>query len=238
MTRCDPRRRSAGFPIGVTLLAALMFTALCALGVWQIERLAWKRDLIARVDARIHAAPVAAPSSETKDDEYRRVETRGVFLHDRATLVQAATIKGAGYWVMTPLRRADGGIILINRGFVPPDAKSTYDRPNGSIRVTGLLRLTEPGGGFLRSNDPASNRWYSRDVEAIARERHLSPAPRPYFIDADAASKPGAYPVGGLTVVSFPNNHLQYAITWFVLAAMVVAAYIFAMRQLRKDRQA
>lgn len=238
MTQGDPRCRSAGFPIGVTLLAALMFAALCALGVWQIERLAWKRDLIARVDSRIHATPVPAPSSATKDDEYRRVAASGVFLHDRATLVQAATIKGAGYWVLTPLRRADGSIILINRGFVPPEAKSSYDRPNGLIRVTGLLRLTEPGGGFLRTNDPASNRWYSRDVDAIARARHLSPAPRRYFIDADAASNPDAYPVGELTVVSFPNNHLQYAITWFVLAAMVAAAYIFVMRQLRKDRLA
>ncbi len=238
MTQGDPRRRSAGFPIGVTLLAALMFAALCALGVWQVERLGWKRDLIARVEARIHAVPVPAPSSATKDDEYRRVEARGVFLHDRATLVQAATIKGAGYWVLTPLRRADGSIILINRGFVPPEAKSRYDRPQGSVRITGLLRLTEPNGGFLRSNDPASNRWHSRDVKAIARARHLSPAPLPYFIDADAASSPDALPVGGLTVVRFPNNHLQYAITWFVLAAMVAAAYIFAMRQLKKDRRA
>ncbi len=238
MTQGHPRRPSAGLPIGVTLLAALMFGALCALGVWQLERLAWKRDLIARVDARIHAVPVPAPLSATKDNEYRRVRVDGIFLHDRATLVQAATIKGAGYWVMTPLKRNNGSIILINRGFVPPEAKSRYARPQGRVSITGLLRLTEPGGGFLRSNDPSANRWYSRDVAAIEQARRLSPAPFPYFIDVDAAPQPEALPIGGLTVVSFPNNHLQYAITWFVLAAMVAAAYIYAMRQLRNDRPA
>lgn len=218
------------FPVGLTLIAALLFAGLCALGVWQVERLAWKRDLIARVDARIHAAPVAAPDSATKADEYRRVTATGSFLHDRATLVQAATVRGPGYWVLTPLRRANGTILLINRGFVPPDARTRYARPVGTVSITGLLRLTEPRGGFLRSNDPAADRWYSRDVAAIATARAL-PATPTYFIDADAAPQPDALPIGGLTVIRFPNNHLVYALTWFSLAAMTAGAYILLMRQ-------
>lgn len=237
MTQGDPRRQSAGFPFGVTVLAAAMFVMLCALGIWQVERLAWKRDLIARVDARIHAAPVRAPRHATKADEYRRVIVSGAFLHDKATLVQASTIRGAGYWVMTPLRQDDGSLILINRGFVPPDAKNSYSKLPGTVRITGLLRLTEPKGGFLRSNDPVLNRWYSRDVVAIAQAKNLFPAPPVYFIDQDAVSGAQALPIGGLTVVSFPNNHLQYAITWFVLAAMVAGAYVYAMRQPRTDRE-
>lgn len=237
MTQGDPRRRSAGFPIGMTALAVAMFVTLCALGIWQVERLVWKRDLIARVDARIHAAPVRAPRYATKADEYRRVIVSGAFLHDKATLVQASTIRGAGYWVITPLRQDDGSLILINRGFVPPDAKNSYSKPPETVRVTGLLRLTEPKGGFLRSNDAASNRWYSRDVAAIAHAKNLLPPPPVYFIDQDSVSDAKALPIGGLTVVSFPNNHLQYAITWFVLAAMVAGAYIYVMRQLRIDRQ-
>ncbi|WP_416464940.1 SURF1 family protein [Sphingomonas sp. VDB2] len=232
----DPRPEKAGFPVGLTLAALNLFVGLIALGVWQVERLAWKRDLIARVDARIHAAPVPAPASATQADEYRRVTATGAFLHDKAALVQAATVRGAGYWVLTPLRQANGVILLVNRGFVPPEAKARYDRPQGVVRVTGLLRLTEPGGGFLRSNDPAADRWYSRDVAAIAAARNLRPVAG-YFIDAQAGPSPNALPVGGLTVVSFPNNHLQYAITWFILAAMVAGAYSLVMRQSGKDRR-
>ena len=215
-----------------------MFALLCALGIWQVERLAWKRDLIDRVDARIHAVAVPAPRQATELDEYRHVFAIGVFDHEKATLVQAATIRGAGYWVLTPLHEADGSSILINRGFIPPEAKSRYSRPSGMVKVSGLLRLSEPGGGFLRSNDPAHDRWYSRDIAAIAKARRISPVSPSFFIDAAAGSGADSLPIGGLTVVNFPNNHLQYAITWFVLAAMIIAAYIFAMRQLRKDRRA
>jgi len=234
--RPAPKGKRAGFPVGLTLAALILFVGLCALGVWQVERLAWKRDLIARVDARIHAAPVSAPASATKADEYRRVTATGTFLHDKAALVQAATVRGAGYWVMTPLRQRDGVVVIINRGFVPPEAKARYDRPQGVMRVTGLLRLTEPDGGFLRSNDPAADRWYSRDVAAITAARKLTPVAN-YFIDVQAGPSPDALPVGGLTVVSFPNSHLQYAITWFILAAMVAGAYSLVMRQSGKDRR-
>lgn len=231
------RRRGAGFAIALTLIAALLVTGLCGLGVWQVHRLAWKRDLIARVDARIHAAPAPAPARAGRRDDYRRVFADGHFVHDRTILVQAATIGGSGYWVMTPLRLRNGTLLLVNRGFVPPDSRTRYDRPQGAIRVAGLLRLSEPGGGFLRANDPAHDRWYSRDVSAIAAKRNLTPAITSYFIDAEAGPTPDALPVGGLTVVQFPDNHLAYAITWFMLAAMGLAAYIFVMREFFQDRR-
>ncbi|WP_145071877.1 MULTISPECIES: SURF1 family protein [Sphingobium] len=201
-----------------------------ALGVWQVHRLAWKRDLIARVDARVHAAPVAAPAMASAADEYRRVAVQGHFLHDRAALVQASTVRGSGYWVMTPLMTDRGFAVIVNRGFVPPEAKASYEQPRGRVALTGLLRLSEPGGGFLRANDPGADRWYSRDVAAIAAKRGLRPVAN-YFIDAQASPSPYALPVGGLTVVRFPNSHLSYAITWFALAIMSAGAYIFVMRQ-------
>ena len=233
----ERRRRSPGFLIGLTLIALLLFAGFCALGAWQVQRLGWKHDLIARVDARVHAAPVPAPARATRDDEYRRVTATGTFLHDRSTLVQATTVHGAGYWVLTPLRQPSGAVLLVNRGFVPPEAKTDYDRPQGQIRVTGLLRLTEPGGGFLRANDPAADRWYSRDIAAIAAARRLAPAITSYFIDAQADSRSGRLPIGGLTVIRFPKNHLQYAISWFALAIMTVGAYIIVMRQTAPDRR-
>ena len=162
------RRRSPRFTIGLTLIALILFSGLCALGSWQVYRLAWKRDLIARVDARIHAAPVPAPRSITSDDEYRRVTASGRFLHDKAVLTQAVTVRGPGFWVMTPLVTDAGFTLMVNRGFVPQDNRTRYSRPQGKVQIVGLLRLTEPKGGFLRSNDPAAGRWYSRDVAAIA----------------------------------------------------------------------
>ncbi len=210
-----------------------------ALGVWQLERRAWKHDLIARVDARLAAAPVAAPGPAdwpaiSRDrDEYRRVVATGRFLHDRETPVQAVTELGPGYWILTPLETPDF-ILLVNRGFVPQDRRAPATRPEGQVAgevtVAGLLRLTEPGGGFLRANDPAADRWYSRDVAAIAKARGLG-ITAPYFVDADATANPGGLPVGGLTVVRFRDSHLSYALTWFALAAGLAAAVVIVRRR-------
>lgn len=199
--------------------------------MWQVERLAWKRDLIARVEARLRATPSPLPppsgwSAVDERDAYRRIRVIGRFDHSAETLVQALTERGAGFWVITPLHTARG-IVLVNRGFVPDDRRVPASRIGGqvagTVSVTGLLRVTEPGGAFLRSNDPAADRWYSRDVVAIARTRRLG-AVAPFFIDADATPNSGGYPVGGLTVVRFANNHLIYALTWFGLAVLCLIA--------------
>lgn len=238
MTAREPggrRRRSPGFLIGLTLIALILVGGFGALGAWQVHRLGWKRDLIARVDARIHALPVPAPASATREDEYRRIVAEGVFQHDKAVLTQAVTVRGPGYWVLTPMRTDRGFTLIVNRGFVPQTDRDAYARPQGTQRIVGLLRLTEPGGGFLRSNDPAAGRWYSRDVAAIAQAKRVTAPVADYFIDAAASDDPRARPVGGLTVVSFPDNHLQYAITWFALAAMTVVGWIIVVRQRGKD---
>ncbi|MCJ2084186.1 SURF1 family protein [Methylobacterium sp. J-090] len=222
-----------GFAVGACLVAA----ALVALGTWQLQRRAWKHDLVARVDARIHAAAVAAPIV-CPCDPYARVFADGVFAHDRETLVQAVTEAGPGFWVLTPLE-GEGRTVLINRGFVPKERRDPATRAagqvTGPVRVTGLLRLTEPGGAFLRSNDPAGGRWYSRDVAGIAAARGL-PGAAPYFVDADATPNPGGLPLGGLTIVAFPDNHLVYALTWFTLAAMVLGALAYTLRDALRSR--
>ena len=237
MTDAQPRRRSAGFLILFSMAAALAVAGLVSLGLWQVHRLAWKRDLIEKVESRVHATPVPAPPSANGEDAYRRVIATGHFLHDRSTLVQASTVRGAGFWVLTPLVTDRGFTLLVNRGFVPPEARTRFSRPEGDVRVTGLMRLNEPGGGFLRANDPAANRWYSRDVTAIARARQLRSPVANYFIDAERSGPPASLPVGGLTVLTFPNSHLSYALTWFALAAMAAGAYIFVMRHEWKERR-
>ncbi|CAN7368385.1 SURF1 family protein [Bosea sp. LjRoot9] len=228
----------------VALIGVLGFLAL---GIWQVQRLGWKQALIARVESRIHAQPVPAPGpagwAAVADDEYRRVRVSGLFQQDRATFVQAVTERGGGYWLMTPLRSDAGFTVLVNRGFVTPEQRGQLSGPASASRgqvaaaqvtVTGLLRLSEPGGGFLRHNDPAADRWYSRDVAAIAAVRGLGERGfgeiAPYFVDADATQGPAGFPVGGLTVLRFANNHLVYALTWFALALMLAAAAAFVIR--------
>lgn len=242
------KRPRSIFALGVLgLLGFLGIAGLLSLGVWQIERRAWKLDLIERIDKRVHAGTVAAPgpvdwpSVNAKTDEYLRVTASGHFRNDRETLVTAVTNDGGGYWVITPLETKDGFTVLVNRGFVPPDRRDPALRAegeaDGETTVTGLLRITEPKGAFLRSNDRAAGRWFSRDVEAIAAARDLSNV-APYFIDADATPNPGGFPIGGLTVIAFHNNHLVYALTWFTLALMLAVAAIRVGREEIRIRRA
>lgn len=210
------------------VLAALGTLALIALGVWQLERREWKLALIDRVEQRVHGAPVPAPGPDAwaalnrENSEYLHVTVTGRFLDDRETRVRAVTALGGGFWVMAPLRTATGFIVLVNRGFVAPEKRDPASRPDADSRVTitGLLRITEPQGAFLRRNAPRENRWYSRDVNAIGQSQGLTRM-APYFIDADAAPRAHGAPVGGLTVIAFHNNHLVYAITWFTLALLM-----------------
>jgi surfeit locus 1 family protein len=219
--------------------ATIGAAVLIGLGVWQLERRVWKLDLISRVEQRVHAAPVSAPGPSSwprinaTDDAYRHVRVTGHFLGAHETLVQAVTERGGGYWVIAPLRTSDGFTVLVNRGFVPTDRAEGELRAiqaPGETTLTGFLRVTEPGGAFLRHNDPAANRWYSRDVAAIAATCGIEEV-APYFIDADASAGAAALPVGGLTVIAFPNNHLVYALTWFGLAVMLAGWSLYVALQ-------
>jgi surfeit locus 1 family protein len=232
--------------IGFVLLTILGVCVLTALGVWQLERRVWKLDLIRRVSERVHAAPAPAPGPAAwagitaANDEYRHVRLSGRFLNDRETLVQAVTELDGGYWLVTPLRTDQGFTVLVNRGFVPPTLRDPAARASGRIAgettVAGLMRMTEPKGGFLRANDPARDLWRSRDVRAIAAARGLSNV-APYFVDEDLSPDPQAFPRGGLTVLTFPNSHLVYALTWFGLAALLAGSAIAALRsESRKSR--
>jgi surfeit locus 1 family protein len=249
-TDAERQPRSA-FALAVVLtLFALIFAGFVSLGVWQVHRRTWKLALIAHVDQRVHAAPKPAPGPAdwpgiTWDkDSYRHVVVHGRYENDRETFVEAVTDLGPGFWVVTPFDTERGFTVLVNRGFVPPDHRAAATRADaqiaGETSVTGLLRTTEPKGWLLRHNDPAHDRWYSRDVAAIAAKRGLSGRVAPYFIDAAAdSSLPADAPVGGLTVIHFRNAHLQYAITWFTLALLtMVGAALIVRHELNLRRLA
>ncbi|MFV8817046.1 SURF1 family protein [Haliea sp. E17] len=222
----------------LAVLGLAAFAGFVALGVWQMERRVWKLELIDAVNQRATAAAVSAPgmpdwAQVSRDrDEYRHVSASGEFLSEGDIRVATASELGTGYWIMTPLRRADGSLVFINRGFVEQGQAPT-PVPAGQVEVAGLLRMGEPGGGVLRDNQPGAGRWYSRDVVAMASQYGLAPV-APYFIDAQAnapGSPGGTGPVGGLTVITFHNNHLVYALTWFALAALVVIAAWIVWRE-------
>lgn len=232
--RAEPRKdtgRSPASRLFLALLGLLGVLVFLGLGIWQLERRVWKLDLIARVDQRIHAPVADAPGPEswkgmtTAGYEYSHVRLAGKFLGGENTLVQAVTELGGGYWVLTSMRTDRGFVVLVNRGFIPQERKAEFEHESGGTPsvavIDGLLRMSEPGGGFLRNNDAMGNRWYSRDVAAIATARGLTEV-APYFVDAEASGEDG-WPRGGLTVVTFRNSHLVYALTWFTLAAMLTA---------------
>lgn len=236
--RGAPRRR--GF-LALAVALAVACLGFVALGGWQLQRLEWKRALIERVEARLAAAPAPIParsdwaSVDAVRDEYRRVRVSGEYLRGVEVRTQAVTELGAGSWVLSALRTGAGQVVFINRGFVPYDAQPD-PVPSGPVTVTGLLRISEPGGGFLRRNDPSAGRWYSRDVAAIAKAHGLPQASTaPFFVDAAAATdaSPSRWPRAGMTAVRFRDSHLSYALTWFALAALTAWA---GLRLWRMDR--
>lgn len=242
----------------LVILAAFAVVALailCGLGVWQIQRLAWKEDLIARVNARVTLAPVPAPPPvewpglDLDAADYRPVTLSGHFLHaDEAHVYAALTeprgpVGGQGYMVLTPLETPDGWFVIVNRGFVPQERADPATRPQGQIggetTVTGLLRPPQGRNAFTPADDPAGNMWFTRDPAPVAAHFGL-PADRvaPYLIDAayDPAL-PGGLPQGGETTVTFSNNHLQYAITWFGLALGLLGVFFaYARGVLRRPK--
>ena len=231
----------------VIMMTVILTGLLLALGTWQVKRLSWKLDLIQQVEQRAHAAPVDAPApsqwaslTNPADYEYRRVRLAGIFRHQDEVQVYTVSDLGPGYWVLTPLQRDDGSLVIVNRGFVPSDKRDPSTRLEGDlparVEIVGLMRAPETGGLFLRTNDPQNNRWYSRNIAQIADAKSLGTV-APFYVDADATPNPGGLPIGGKTMLVFPNNHLSYAITWYVLAAMTVAAGWYVTRNLNAPKK-
>jgi surfeit locus 1 family protein len=221
----------------------LMFTLL-ALGTWQVQRLYWKEGLLQTIDQRTHAAPVPLAEVEkrfaaTGDVDYTPVTVTGTFLY-RGERHFFATWEGqSGFDVFTPLHLEDGRYVLINRGFVPYDLKDAAKRPQsqlaGQVTVTGLARNPLPAkpSMMLPDNDLHKNIFYWKDRDAMAASAGLPAGAGlvPFFVDADATPNPGGLPVGGVTVIDLPNSHLQYAVTWYGLAAALAGVLIFRLRR-------
>lgn len=232
---------------GVLSLAALAI--LISLGNWQMQRLVWKETLIETIAKRVTETPQvlpATPESLSLDlarEEYRPYIAVGRFLHQHEVQVYTVlsepkgSFSGAGYWVLTPLERDNGGIVIVNRGFVPQELKSPSTRKEGQtegvVRVTGLLRGPEQVNFFTPANDPGKNAWYRRNPSDIERAFGLKNV-LPFMLDATGEYRPDMLPQPNETKLVFANNHLGYALTWYGLACTLIGVFsAFAWQRLR-----
>ncbi len=231
-TQDIPAGRSTAENAIVLILCAITFVTLLSLGNWQLRRLEWKLDLINAVNDRAFqtAVPPPADAISAQTHQYLRVFVEGVFRHGDTKKVKAVTEAGAGYWLLTPLQ-GDAYTVWVNRGFVTTGIdQSQWSRPEGRQRVEGLLRVTQPGGTLLEKNDPAHQRWYSVDITALSEDVGLRDTAS-FYVDADHANSALGWPRGGMTIIEFRNTHLLYAVTWYTMALLFLAAMIYRIHQ-------
>jgi surfeit locus 1 family protein len=238
-----------------SLLVPALFTfvglaLLIGLGVWQLERKAWKEALIDAIARRMNEAPVPLPpperwaSLDAAHDEFTNVTFRAAFENEREALVFSGAsafrpdVSGIGYWVFTPARLADGARVAVNRGFVPEANKDPATRAAGlvtaPVEIVGVLRWPEHAGPFTPAGEPSRNLWFARDQLAIAAAKGWGKV-APFYVEQEAPVPPGGLPTPGKLTVTLPNNHLQYALTWFALAIVLAAVFVAFTRARRRE---
>ena len=232
-----------------TVFAIVGIAILCGLGMWQLDRKIWKENLIAAMTERLARQPANLPPRDhwahlqQEREEFARVGFPAEFLPGEEALVYTAgsafrpDVQGPGYWVFSPARLAGGSLVLVNRGFVPLDRKTPATRAagelHGSIDIVGIVRWPETRGMFTPADEPQNNVWYLRDIQAIAAAKKWATA-APFYIDMESPAPPGGLPLPGKLQVNLPDNHLQYAITWFGLATALAGVYlVWLVRRLR-----
>ena len=230
------------------LFALAAFVTFVGLGTWQIQRKAWKEALIATLEQRLSAAPVDLPSREQwgrldpAKDEFRHVKFSAAFVPGAEALVYAGSsalrsdVSGPGYWVLAPARLPAGGLVVINRGFVPEGRQDPATRGGeiaGNVELVGVMRWPELRGNFSPKDQPERNLWFVRDPVAIASAKGWGDA-APFFIELESPQPHGGLPRAGALKVNLRNEHLQYAITWYGLAVVVVVMFAFWFRARRQ----
>ncbi|WP_067220655.1 SURF1 family protein [Stappia indica] len=235
------------------LVAFVVFCALMTLGTWQVLRLQWKLALIERVEERIDLAPVDPPAPEAWEGidedawDYRPVRLKGKFLEGEVYYYIAlsephGTFGGPGYLVYAPFRTEAGPVVMVNRGFVPearrlPESRPGSEPPAGEVEIAGLWRRDERGNMFTLDADPKTQVWFVREAPKMAASLGIGDAPlAPFSVDLRTEATPaGGLPQAGETIISFRNNHLQYAVTWYGLGLVLIGVFIaFARSETRR----
>jgi surfeit locus 1 family protein len=230
----------------IAAFAALAaFAVLMGLGTWQIERKAWKEALIATLSQRLAAPPVELPPPEewatlTRENaEFLRVRLRAELQSGAEALVYTSgsplrdDVKAPGYFVFTPARLASGRQVVINRGYVPD--RTAPPSGAGPVDIVGAIRWPEAPSWFIGSHDSGGRTWHVRDPRLMAEVKGWGPV-APFYIEQEAPVPPGGLPHPSALSVRLRNDHLQYALTWYGLAA--VLAVMGGMMVLRTRRRA
>lgn len=209
---------------------------LISLGVWQLHRKAWKEGLIATLETQIKAEPLPLPPPSewpgmTRDNsEFRRVKLRAyvsasakpAYLYTGASALRT-DVKQAGYFIFVPAKLPDDQAVVVNRGYVPTDRKT--EPAFGAGEIIGYLRWPETPGWFVTEHDTKGDIWFVRDPVAMAKAQGWGPV-APFYIDQEAPVPPNGFPRPGPLTVKLKNDHLGYAITWFGLAASLLAVFV------------
>lgn len=227
------RLRPALWP---TLISLPILVLSLSLGVWQMERREWKRDILDRLTTNQAAAPMPLDDLLRGDPlrhEYGRVKIAGSFVHDKEFHLAARSLKNkVGLQLVTPFKTDDGRILLFNRGWIPSEKKEPAKRAEGQgtgrVELTGIVRRNQERRQFAPENVPDKNVWFHVDVPLMRRLAGAPPDPKldAFFLDADAAPNPGGVPIGGQTRLDIPNDHLKYAITWFLMVLALAGVYL------------
>jgi surfeit locus 1 family protein len=235
-------------PFWPSVFALVMFIVLIGLGTWQLERKAWKEGLIAALAPRTSAEPVPLPVPERwsaldpESDEFRRVTFSATIAPEREVLVYGSgssvrpDVSGPGYWVFAPAALPGGGVVVVNRGFLPEGQqdRKTHMPPAGSVDLIGALRWPEPRRWFVPNDDPARNLWFARDQLAMAQAKSWGNV-APFYVELESST--GSLPRAGPLTPTLRNEHLQYALTWYGLAAVLAVMFAFWLQSRRRDGQ-
>jgi len=220
-----------GRMISVLVFGAVGVAILVSLGVWQVQRLAWKEAVLADIEARIAAAPVDLPGApDPVADRYLPVQVEGRMAAEHVRVLVSQRGVGAGYRIISALETGAGRRVLVDRGVVPTD-ETVPDPADAAVRVTGNLHWPDERDGFSPDNDVAGNIWFAREVAVLAE--HLGT--EPVLIIARALTPPeaGVSPLP-VAVEGIPNDHLSYAVTWFLLAAVWLGMTLFMLWRIRR----
>jgi surfeit locus 1 family protein len=229
-------------PSLVALAALVLFVAL---GTWQVQRKAWKEGLIDTLERRLAATPAALPPRaqwamlDQARDEFRRVKFSAAFVSGAEARVYASAsalrsdVSGQGYWIFAPARTSSGALVVVNRGFVPEGRQDPSTRAAGEvagpIELIGAIRWPERRGTFSPADEPERNLWFVRDQRAMAAAKGWGEV-APFFVEMEAPEPPGGLPHPDALKVNLRNEHLQYAITWYGLAVVVLVMFAFWLR--------
>lgn len=188
---------------------------LVGLGLWQLQRLTWKEGVLAEIEARIAAPPVPLPkAADPVADRYLSVEVRGTMTEEEILVLASRKQIGPGYRLITAFETQEGRRIMIDRGFLP-DAERGLPRPGGAATIAGNLHWPQETDSFTPPPDARAGLWFARDVPAMAAA--LKTEPLLIVLRTTSEENPPAMPMP-VDSSSIPNDHLNYAITWFLLA--------------------